>query len=80
MEVLKELFTSKKFIALLLGLAVEIIRAATGWDIDPKIVAGLVATYMASQGAADIGKSAALVKAYAEKVLGDGFKQPSQDS
>lgn len=63
-----EMFHSKKFIALLVGVAFSLI-AQTGLKVTPELqeqVLTLVMVYMGSQGVADAGKAYAQVKVKAE--------------
>ena len=65
MKVIKELFGSKKFLALLAGL-VAVLLKAFGVPIGEEAllpVLGLIATYIVGQGVADNGKEAAKVAA-----------------
>jgi hypothetical protein len=62
-EILSKLFSSKKFVGLLVGLVVTI---ATRYGLDPQLAseiatpcAGMVGAYLLAQGAADHGKEAA---------------------
>jgi hypothetical protein len=68
---LLELLTSKKFLAALAAIIVYV-AGRFGLDIDPatldRVFAALL-VYVGAQGAADIGKSAAVVKANAEPAL-----------
>jgi hypothetical protein len=65
MSVLKELLTSKKFLAMLTAIIVYA-AGRFGFDVDPsaldRIVAALL-VYVGAQGVADAGKSAAQIKA-----------------
>lgn len=66
MNLLKALFGSKKFIAMLCGLVGLLILKVFKVSVDPQTVAeivGLVASYILGQGIADNGKSAAQVSA-----------------
>jgi TRAP-type C4-dicarboxylate transport system permease small subunit len=65
MKVIKELLTSKKFLAMLAAIVVYV-GGRLGFDVDPaaldRICAALL-VYVGAQGVADAGKSAALIKA-----------------
>ena len=58
MAVIKSLFSSKKFIAMLTGVLATLI-AKIGWDVPTETinqVVALVGTYVIGQGVADHGK------------------------
>lgn len=58
MEVLKELFRSKKFLASLTGI-ILIVTNKIGFDLDQEtvtLIVGLIAAYVVGQGVADLGK------------------------
>ena len=60
MEVLKELFASKKFVATITGIIVTLV-GKLGFDLDETTITqllGFVAVYLGSQAAADFGKEA----------------------
>ena len=57
-KLVKELFTSKKFVAFLVGLLLMLL-AELGFDADQDVVwqiVTLVASYITGQGLADFGK------------------------
>jgi uncharacterized membrane protein (DUF441 family) len=60
MDVLAEMFRSKKFIAMLVGLVTTLV-AKFGWELDEATITqlvSLVAVYIAGQGLADFSKEA----------------------
>jgi uncharacterized membrane protein (DUF441 family) len=64
MDVLADLFKSKKFVAMLAGLIATLV-AKIGWELDEATITqivALVATYIAGQGLADLGKEKAKVE------------------
>lgn len=68
MNLIKSLFESKKFIAMLCGLIGLIILKVFKVSVDPQTVAeivGLIASYIVGQSIADHGKAAAQVGAIA---------------
>jgi hypothetical protein len=68
MELIKDLFTSKKFLATLAGIVVSVL-AAVGFEIETEIVLGLllsISAYVVGQGIADNGKEAEKEKAKKE--------------
>lgn len=65
MDILRDMLSSKKFIAMLVGIVVTL-TAKVGFDIDDEtatMIVGLVASYVLGQGIADNGKSKALIDA-----------------
>jgi len=63
MELLRELLTSKKFVAMLVGI-ITVVVTKIGWDIDHDTISqivALVASYIVGQGFADKGKEAARI-------------------
>lgn len=78
-DVLKSLFSSKKFLALLAGILVFLASKA-GWglsesDVMPVLL--LVGTYLGAQGMADFGKSRSLIEAAAlREVRAQEAKKP----
>lgn len=64
-NVLAELFSSKKFIALLLGLALTLLTSfgVKTDDVQRQELLNLIMAYLGAQGIADAGKSFAQVKA-----------------
>lgn len=64
-DILRSLFGSKKFVALVAGLITAGV-AKLGWDAPPEFIIGilgLVGTYIIGQGIADNGKEAAKITA-----------------
>lgn len=60
MDIIKSLLSSKKFLAMIVGLIVTLV-GKIGWDIPEETVSklvGLVASYVVGQGIADFGKEA----------------------
>lgn len=75
-----DLFSSKKFIAMLVTAAVAI-GAKLGFDLDSEMVAlivGLGATYITSQGLADHGKEAARI--HAGSMAAEPLPMPANDN
>ena len=61
MKIVKELLSSKKFVAMIIGMIITI-AASVGFNLDPELVTllvGMVVTYIASQAVADVGKEKA---------------------
>lgn len=74
---MKELLTSKKFIAMIVGVLVAV-GARYGLNLDPTLTYQIVAlfmTYIAAQGLTDVGKAAAQIKADAPTPLPDRVQQ-----
>lgn len=64
-DALKEMFASKKFIAMLAGIIITL-AAKIGFDVDNEtamMIVGLVSSYVLGQGVADAGKSKAKLEA-----------------
>ena len=64
MKIVKELFSSKKFIAMLAGILFMIVNKF-GLNIDEDTVTkilGLIATYIVGQSIADVGKEKEKIK------------------
>lgn len=65
MQVIKDLFSSKKFVAMLLGIVVTLL-SKVGLDVEPEVqehLINLTMVYIGAQGVADAGKSFAQAKA-----------------
>lgn len=64
-DALKEMFTSKKFLATLAGIVITL-AAKVGLNIDDEtaaMIVGLISAYILGQGVADAGKSKAKIEA-----------------
>ena len=64
MQVIKDLFASKKFLATLVGI-LSILIGKIGWNVPDETltqVVALVASFVVGQGIADFGKSKALIE------------------
>lgn len=71
MNLLRQLFTSKKFLAMLSGVIGVLILKLFKVNVDPATVAeivGLVVSYILGQSIADQGKSAVQVQAVASLI------------
>ena len=69
-DTIKEMLTSKKFLASIAGFIVTA-AARIGLELDPVVVAALLASvigYVISQGWADSGKEAAKIEQQTEKM------------
>ena len=69
MNLVKDLFASKKFIAMLVGIIVTL-GAKICFDVDQEtaaMIAGIVGAYILGQGISDNGKEAAKIDAEAAK-------------
>jgi hypothetical protein len=67
-QVLKDLFASKKFLGLLVGV-LGVLVGKIGWEISDDTLwqlVALVASFITGQGIADFGKSKALIESNAE--------------
>ena len=63
-SVLKDMFSSKKFIATMIGVVITL-AAKIGFDIDHEtaaMIVGLISAYILGQGVADAGKSKAQIE------------------
>ena len=70
MKTLTTLLSSKKFLVAALAAVSAVVAAVSGalpWDQAILAVLGAAAVYVGAQGAADVGKSAAIVRAEASK-------------
>lgn len=75
MNLLRSLFTSKKFLAMLSGLIVILALKLFKVEIDSATVAelvGLIASYIIGQSVADQGKEAAKINAISNAAISGG--------